>query len=489
MSEEMKNASNNNENNAVVFNDADDNDMEVLIEQDEDDIDDLEMETTSGLDSLDKAFNRSLGSSNSNAQQTKGNANNNQANVNTVQTSNTSNTSNKNKGNIKEGKESNDGWSTVTYKATNKVADEIDEIEKTDEFDEIDDLDGVEGKNPNGNINSNAGNNQNNVGNKGQSGGWFSSFKQNGKYNTRPIIIAALAVGFIVAILFNSSTSNKDKDKNAKVVAPPEPSRMVENRVDNDELEPVTTRYFPEPERTEDPRPLPTVTIPPAILPAPGEPVKSGSPVQSGKPVEVEESKEFGIELRAGTEAALKKINNDESNNDVDKTNILDGLTIPMILLEPFRSGISTLVKAQVINDVINSKGEVVVKANTRVQLPFERFEIDGRVMNDSDKATIFLLPGGKRLTATGIVKGIDGFAGIKGKVKKLSKGNVFARMGKTFTRVGARVIGVQTGGLGGRGIEDTINESVDQNLEAVPTGRIVEVLPGTRFTFTATER
>lgn len=489
MSEEMKNASNNNENNAVVFNDADDNDMEVLIEQDEDDIDDLEIETTSGLDSLDKAFNRSLGSSNSNAEQVKGNANSNQSNtsssnVSNVQVSNSTKTSN----NDVEDEEKNGGWSAVTYKATNKVADEIDEIEKTDEFDEVDD-DGVEGKNPNGNINSNAGNNQNNVGNKGQSGGWFSSFKQNGKYNTRPIIIAALAVGFIVAILFSSSTGNKDKDKNSKVVAPPEPSRMVENRVDNDELEPVTTRYFPEPERTEDPRPLPTVTIPPAILPAPGEPVKSGSPVQPGKPVEVEESKEFGIELRAGTEAALKKINNDESNNDADKTNILDGLTIPMILLEPFRSGISTLVKAQVINDVINSKGEVVVKANTRVQVPFERFEIDGRVMNDSDKATIFLLPGGKRLTATGIVKGIDGFAGIKGKVKKLSKGNVFARMGKTFTRVGARVIGVQTGGLSGRGIEDTINESVDQNLEAVPTGRIVEVLPGTRFTFTATER
>lgn len=484
MSEEMKNASNNNENNAVIVNDADDNDMEILIEQDEDDIDELEIETTSGLDSLDKEFNRSVGSINANAQQTKSNPNNNQVNVNAEQISNTSK---QNNGNVKEDEEeSNDGWATVSYKSANKVSEEIDSIEKTDEFDEVDE-DEIEAKN---NVNPNVDGNQNNVANKGQSGGWFSAFKQNGKYNTRPIVIAALAIGFIVAILFSSSTSNKDKDKNAKLVAPPEPSRMVENRVDNDELEPVTTRYFPEPEKTEDPRPLPTVTIPPAVLPAPGEPVKSGSPVQPGKPIEVEDSKEFGIELRAGTEAALKKVStNDESNSDADKTNILDGLTIPMILLEPFRSGISTLVKAQVVNDVINSKGEVVVKANTRVQVPFERFEIDGRVMNDSDKATIFLLPGGKRLTATGIVKGIDGFAGIKGKVKKLSKGNVFARMGKTFTRVGARVIGVQTGGLGGRGIEDTINESVDQNLEAVPTGRIVEILPGTRFTFTATER
>ncbi len=375
-------------------------------------------------------------------------------------------------------------WKGSSYQGSNqKIADEKEENLEDEEIEE-DELEVTDQQQTQANAQSNG---QANTSNNSQSKGLFGFLKHNGHYNARPIIGLILVGGFIFAIMFSISTSKPDdKSKKDKSNLPaPEQVKVVENSGENNELEPVATKYFPTVDKPSEPTPLPTVTIPP-VPPTPLEqPTKGQAPVGTEKPVK-EESKEFGIELRAGTAAALKTLTPTKENEEKGQETALDGLTIPMILLEPFRSGISTIVKAQVLSDVINPKGEVLVRANSIVKMPFERFEIGGRVMNAADQPVLIILPNGKKLAVKGIVKGADGFAGIKGSVKKLSKGNVFGRFGKTLARGGARTVGVLTGGFTGRGIEDTINESVDSNTEFTTTGRIVEILPGTKFNFIA---
>lgn len=297
-------------------------------------------------------------------------------------------------------------------------------------------------------------------------------------YNQRVLVAIGLIV--ITAIVFVVSSSGKNSsNKEAKRSLPnPEEARTSgSDAIETAELAPVKTRYVPSPEETEPKAELPPVEIP-ANLPPMTIP---STPVKEQKEVETED---FALELRAGTAAALKSVKAPVEKTDKTEEVSLEGLSISMILLEPFRSGISTLVKAQVITDVTNAQGQVIIPASSRVQVPFEKFEVDGRIINDSQQGALVLLPNGKKLTVKGLVKGIDGFAGIKGKVKKLSKGNVFARVGKTFTRIGARVVGVTTGGFAGRGLEETINQSVEGSSDFIPSGRIVEVLPGTKFTF-----
>ena len=488
MSEESKNVANmgNNINSTsesdidpdILINDEDEDDSEVIFidgdsyQDDENDDDnygeddklDTKQKRKHGLDSLDREFSRSV-------------ANNRSPSLSPDLSPNNRNTnSNDNSDDDTEANDNDENDEKAWEFGTNKNHNKEGLFQDAEEVEEVDEDDLVANQGNSEEIESKAVSD-----NKSGSAEFLSFFKKGGHYNPRSIGVIALLGGFILAVVF-SMNSSKPETKQAKLDAPlPEQSKMAETVVDTNELEPVTTKYFPE-ERPIDPA-LPTVTIPPVVAPAVVEAVKSE------KPVEAEESKEFGIELRAGTQAALKTINPSKQETNENGAEVsLDGLSIPMILLEPFRSGISTLVKAQVTADVINSKGEIVIRANSRVQVPFERFEIDGRVMNDSDQPAQLFLPNGKKLNIKGTVKGLDGFAGIKGKVRKLSKGNVFARMGKTVGRVGARVVGVTTGGFAGRGLEDTINESVDQNTGFIPTGRIVEVLPGTRFTFTASQ-
>lgn len=308
---------------------------------------------------------------------------------------------------------------------------------------------------------------------------FLAMLKPGGQLNKRFAAVVGFGILLVVAVMISRSGNTTTKD--AKALPVPDEARTVgKENIETAELSPVRTRYSPKEEETNNtsnPEPVLTVPPPPITIPPPAP-----APFPAPK-VEVEE-KEFAIELRAGTEAALKTVTTAKTEEVKGEEISLQGLSVPMMLLEPFRSGISTLVKAQVVADIRDGKGKVIIPSGSRVQLPFERFEVDGRVINDAQQAALILLPNGNKLSAKGLVKGIDGFAGIRGKVKKLSKGNIFARMGKTVTRVGARVVGVTTGGFAGRGIEDSINESIDQNIEFIPNGRIVEVLPGTRFTF-----
>src|SRR5207237_5210040 len=73
----------------------------------------------------------------------------------------------------------------------------------------------------------------------------------------------------------------------------------------------------------------------------------------------------------------------------------LEGLCISMVTTEPFRSGIAANITAQVLEDVKDTQGRVVVPAGSTCKVPFLPFEVGGRVTNDSSARAIITLPGG----------------------------------------------------------------------------------------------
>jgi hypothetical protein len=209
--------------------------------------------------------------------------------------------------------------------------------------------------------------------------------------------------------------------------------------------------------------------------------IPTPSPIKEVEP----EPEDFSIKFRAANKLAAESLIEKNTAKEVkEEPSPLEGLRLPMQLIEPLRSGIPTTVSAVVIADVKDATGKTIVPKGSRAQLPFLSFEVQGRVSNDISSNSIIVLPNNQKLVIKGTVKGTDGFAGLKGKVRQQSKGNILARTGRAVGRVGARIIGIQTGGVGGFVVEDAINESVNTSLPFIPSERVVEVMAGTPFTF-----
>lgn len=314
-----------------------------------------------------------------------------------------------------------------------------------------------------------------------------ASVKPGGKWNQRVVIVGVSAcILFFSFVLHNTSgKTSANSNEVARTLPVPEANpRMVDPRLSTSELG-LPDGDFPKnkPVKTEDP--LPELTIPPNVNPAP---VNNPQPTPTPSPVikEVEpEPEDFSIKFRAANKLAAESlIEKNNSTKEVEEPSPLEGLRLPMQLIEPLRSGIPTTVSAVVIADVKDATGKTVVPKGSRAQLPFLSFEVQGRVSNDTSSNSIIVLPNNQKLVIKGTVKGTDGFAGLKGKVRQQSKGNILARTGRAVGRVGARIIGIQTGGVGGFVVEDAINESVNTSLPFIPSERVVEVMAGTPFTF-----
>lgn len=315
-----------------------------------------------------------------------------------------------------------------------------------------------------------------------------ASVRPGGKWNQRVVIIGVCAgILFFSFVLHNTSgKTSANNNEVARTLPLPEANpRMVDPRLSTSELG-MPDGDFPKnkPVKTEDP--LPELTIPPNVNPAPVNnpqptPVPTPSPVKEVEP----EPEDFSIKFRAANKLAAESLIENNSAKEVkEEPSPLEGLRLPMQLIEPLRSGIPTTVSAVVIADVKDATGKTVVPKGSRAQLPFLSFEVQGRVSNDISSNSIIVLPNNQKLVIKGTVKGTDGFAGLKGKVRQQSKGNILARTGRAVGRVGARIIGLQTGGVGGFVVEDAINESVNTSLPFIPSERVVEVMAGTPFTF-----
>lgn len=319
----------------------------------------------------------------------------------------------------------------------------------------------------------------------------LATVKPKGNWNQRIVVFSVCAGILLLTVIFHNTSGKTNPkgngDEIARTLPPPEASpRMADSNLRTYELG-MPDGKLPSGKRIKEEEPLPQITIPKEVPPAPvvkNEPTPK--PIAPPKVEEIEEPEDFAIKFRAANKLAAESLVDKDNNKKEAKeaASILEGLRIPMQLIEPLRSGIPTNVSAVVIADVKDGEGSTVVPKGSRVQIPFLAFEVQGRVSNDIGGNTIIVLPNNKKLAVKGTVKGTDGFAGLKGKVKQQSKGNILARTSKAITRVGARVIGLQTGGVGGFVIEDTINQSVNTSLPFVSNERVVEVMAGTPFTF-----
>src|SRR6185503_19015773 len=82
----------------------------------------------------------------------------------------------------------------------------------------------------------------------------------------------------------------------------------------------------------------------------------------------------------------------------------LEALRISMVTLEPFRSGISATITAQVLEDVKDAQGNIVIPAGSTCGVPFLPFEVGGRITNDSSSKTVIKLPNGAKISIRGVV-------------------------------------------------------------------------------------
>jgi len=98
------------------------------------------------------------------------------------------------------------------------------------------------------------------------------------------------------------------------------------------------------------------------------------------------------------------------------KTRLRPGTRVRMRLLEAVRSGATAPVRAQVIDDVHDSQGHLVIAAGCEAEVLIEGEEEGGRLVSPSARV-LFVPKLGGEFDAAGGIKGADGIGGIPGSV------------------------------------------------------------------------
>lgn len=251
--------------------------------------------------------------------------------------------------------------------------------------------------------------------------------------------------------------------------------------------EPVTTKV-------EKELPMPVETPPPVIINTPPEPnpivLPPPEPVIIEK--EVEQPRQFAFRMRAGDET-LKRYDQEKTKSNtpittsvaINKVKIPRGTMIPLMMLQPFRSDIPTTVKCQIVSDVKNNKGEILVSAGSVAFVPFAPFRNDKRAFNQVDRPATITLEDGQEIQLIGTAVDRSGGIGVQGKLIKRGDASIPKRIGRTMARVLTFGAASSVGGVGGGVISEAGNSAVDGSyFYTAPTDSYVDVPLGTVFFF-----
>lgn len=249
----------------------------------------------------------------------------------------------------------------------------------------------------------------------------------------------------------------------------------------------------------------PTVveTVPPVIIPAPPPappPIGSGDiPITITEPVKVEKaSRQYAFQLRAGQQVmksyeqqqiqqlqAQQTLRKEDSSDSSKGRSITRGTVIPMMMVQPFRNDLPGIVKCQVMVDVKDSKGVLLVPAGSIASVPFAPFRNNKRVFNRVDSPTVITLADSREIELKGTVIDRKGFVGLEGKVRRSGDANFAKRVGRTMAKVLTFGAASAVGGVGGGVIAEAGNSTVDSTyFYTAATGSYVELPVGTLFIF-----
>lgn len=337
--------------------------------------------------------------------------------------------------------------------------------------------------------------------------------RPNGHWNKRLIFGALGAV--LVFVMFGLGGSSKSQKKEESKSQPAK--TLKDSRERTDQLmqfsgaeeqtlgTPRASANTVELSKEETPEPIASTEPVPD-----GSRVKSVSPATPAKPESQTKEEndrvdeEFALVLRAGervereTRIAEKEAerqkglqkpaaasNSTPSTSNAKDIGILPRARIELTLSEPLRSGIATSVEARVVSDVRDGQGKVVIPAGSTAAIPFLASEVNGRVINNSSEAALFITPAGQQISLRGVVKGSDGFAGLTGKVKKIGGRSAASRIFTGIARAGTRAAADIAGDVSSEAESEINRASYDYRFPQFErTNRIVEVSSGTRFTF-----
>ena len=314
--------------------------------------------------------------------------------------------------------------------------------------------------------------------------------------NRRLIAVIVIVVVVALAYMVNSRKypSEQKDDKQTQVKSQGQPAMQFTSPGD---AELGTPKGSGTPFAT--PPPLPTAEPPPAPVPPVQAALAPPPPVEQ-KPDEPK----FAMVMRAGDQSAKESEEESRiksaqkraatgrrSNTPVNDDRFQRGTRITLQLAEPLRSGIASVVTAQVLSDVLGKDGQVLIPAGSKAAIPFFPSENQGRMLNNISEPTMFITPSGDEVPLYGTVKGSDGFTGITGKVIKVGGTSTIRKVLGGVARVGERTAGQVLGGAGAAG--DVGQEGIYEIDRATGgiggllferSNRIVEVPAGAALTF-----
>lgn len=304
------------------------------------------------------------------------------------------------------------------------------------------------------------------------------SLKEGGHLNRRQICVIVFVIFAIVVVGFKA-TATKPKREKKKL---PEPQQV--RKLQTDGLS-TPDQQLHALDREDFKKPIVAEEIPPTV------PMKITEPPKPAR-VEVAEKQEpkpFAVKMRAAEEKPEQVARRGKEEELAGPTKeeaktLPKGLRIPMMLLEPVRTGIATSVTAQVTENVLDTKGNVIVPVGSMAVIPFLPNEVNGRALNNPGGNAMITLPDGSTAVMRGQIKAIDGFAGLPGKFTKLNGKSFLAKMGGAIAKVGGNIAG-RTAGVGGPVVQDAIRTGTAGTLGNPNIDRYLEVMPGTPFTFT----
>jgi hypothetical protein len=317
------------------------------------------------------------------------------------------------------------------------------------------------------------------------------------RHVNRRLLLATVAVIAVIGIIiFGSSSKQKPK--------PGDPGQSARSARELDGAPPRQFSAGGEGTLGSPALPYQQAAPPPQAAPSPQpSPTVQATPPP---PVEARDDDDFGLTLTEGDRAEKLAAKQEDqadqralregtvptaaqaSTTKEQPSPVPKGTKMQMRLVDPVRSGVATTVRAEVLQDVQDANGKVVLPKDSTTGIPFLAYEVNGRLLSDARQPISFVTPSGETVTLPkATVKGPDGFSGITGKVTRVGGRSTAGRALGAVANTAVRLAGREAANYSPDASSEIYQESYQYNNPYFDrSSRIVEVQANTKFLLVA---